>query len=223
MKNLVLIPARGGSKEIPNKNIKILCGKPLIHYSIEVAREVVDDKDICVSSDSSEIIRIVEECQLRVPFVRPAHFASDESEINDTILHALDFYTAMGIHYDTVILLQPTSPLRTATQIVEALSLYTQSIDMVVSVLKLKNPSLIFKENDSGYLTAAFLDKTARRQDVVNPLYKYNGSIYIMNTDSLKKKRIRDFTNIVKYVMPRKMSVDIDSAGDWELIEKLMK
>ena len=96
MKTLYLIPARGGSKGIPHKNIKLLCGKPLIQYSIEVARELADDMDICLSTDDSEIKGVAEGLGLRIPFLRPAYLACDTASSSDVIVHALDFYESLS-------------------------------------------------------------------------------------------------------------------------------
>ena len=104
---LVVIPARGGSKGLPGKNIKDLCGKPLIGYSIDVARAITSDENICVSTDDQKIIDVVESYGLHVPFVRPAEFATDKAATNDVLLHAVDFYEKRGKHYDKLLLLQP--------------------------------------------------------------------------------------------------------------------
>ena len=113
MKILYIIPARGGSKGIPHKNIKPLNGKPLIYYTIDVARQLTSDENICVSSDDAEIIQAVEDYGLKVPFKRPDHLSTDTATTNDVLLHALNFYQSKGINYEVIILLQPTSPLRT--------------------------------------------------------------------------------------------------------------
>ena len=141
MKALVIIPARGGSKGIPHKNIKPLNGKPLIHYTIDVARGIASDEDICVSTDDADIIKCVEEYGLKVPFVRPAELATDTAGTYEVLIHALDFYEKQGKTYDVVLLLQNTSPFRTVQHVKEALELYRPDIDMVVSVNETKtNP-----------------------------------------------------------------------------------
>ena len=122
---LVVIPARGGSKGLPGKNIKNLCGKPLIVYSIDVARAITIDDNICVSTDDQNIIDVVEIYGLHVPFVRPAELASDTASTNDVLLHAIKFYEDKGKKFNKILLLQPTSPLRTVEQVKEAISLYT--------------------------------------------------------------------------------------------------
>ena len=108
MECLIVIPARGGSKGIPHKNIKPLCGKPLIYYSIDAARTVAKDEDICVTTDDQDIIKCVENYGLKVPFVRPAELATDKSGSNEVILHVLEFYEAQGKKVDAIVLLQPT-------------------------------------------------------------------------------------------------------------------
>ena len=224
MKTLFLIPARGGSKGIPHKNIKELNGKPLIYYSIEVARALADDRDICVSTDDPEIIACTEKTGLHVPFVRPAHLADDTASTNDVIVHALEFYASeRKTVYDNIVLLQPTSPLRTAAQVREALALYRHEIDMVVSVRENRSSVVLFRENDQGFLEHAFdVSRGVRRQDAAE-LYEYNGAIYVINAASLLEKGMGGFRRIVKYVMPEASSPDIDSLLDWKLCEILLR
>ena len=154
MNTLVIIPARGGSKGIPRKNIKLFDGKPLIYYTIDCARAICSDVDICVSTDDAEIISVVEQYGLQVPFVRPAELATDEAGTYEVLLHALDFYEKKGVHYDIVVLLQNTSPFRTPQQVKDALGLYRKDVDMVVSVKECAaNPYYcVFEENQDGFL-----------------------------------------------------------------------
>ena len=112
MNILVVIPARGGSKGIPHKNIKKLNGKELITYSIDVARQLTSDDNICVSADDDNIIATVENYGLKVAFKRPIELATDSAGTNGVLLHALDFYENQGRTYDVIVLLQPTSPFR---------------------------------------------------------------------------------------------------------------
>lgn len=225
MECLVIIPARGGSKGIPHKNIKPLNGKPLIHYTIDVARGIVGDKDICVSTDDADIIKCVEDYGLKVPFVRPAELATDTAGTYEVLLHALDYYEKQGRHYDVVLLLQNTSPFRTAEHVKEALVLYRKDIDMVVSVNKTKtNPYYnCFEEDQEGFLKKT-LDSTSfvRRQDA--PVtYEYNGAIYVINPEQMKKMPLGKFTRRVKYVMDDLHSVDLDNIIDWKFAEFVIK
>lgn len=224
MNSLIIIPARGGSKGIPRKNIKPLAGKPLIEYTIDVARQIVSDKDICVSTDDKEIIRVVENYDLKVPFVRPACLATDTCSTYDVLLHALNFYENQGRFYDNIILLQTTSPFREARHVKEALSLYHPDIDMVVSVKETdSNPYYIcFEENSEGMLYISKGDgHYIRRQDCPH-VYEYNGAIYIINPDSLKKYALSQFRRRIKYVMDNEYSIDLDTMLDWQIAELIL-
>lgn len=225
MKPLIIIPARGGSKGIPHKNIKLLNGKPLIQYTIDVARQIVSDEDICVSTDDQKIIKVVEDYGLKVPFIRPAELASDTAGTYEVLLHAIDFYEAHGKQYDCVLLLQNTSPFRTAEHVKQAMTLYKPEIDMVVSVNEIaSNPYYnCFEVGDDGYLKKT-LDSTmfTRRQDAPKT-YEYNGAIYIFNLQRLKETHYGNFTKRVMYEMDRLHSVDLDTIMDWKYAEFIIK
>lgn len=225
MNILVIIPARGGSKGIPHKNIKPLNGKPLVHYTIDVARGISEDKDICVSTDDPEIIKCVEDYGLKVPFVRPADLATDTAGTYEVLLHALDYYEKQGKHYDVVLLLQNTSPFRTSEHVKEALKLYRNDIDMVVSVNETRtNPYYnCFEEDKEGFLKKTVeSDIFVRRQDAPKT-YEYNGAIYVINAEQLKKMPLGKFTRRVKYVMDDLHSVDLDNMIDWKFAEFIIK
>jgi CMP-N,N'-diacetyllegionaminic acid synthase len=224
MKALYLIPARGGSKGIPHKNRKLLNDKPLIYYAIDAAREIADDEDICVSTDDDEIIRVCEEHGLKVPFKRPDELAQDGSGSYEVIMHAIKFFEKQGRVYDTVVLLQPTSPFRTSQHIREAMELYTPDCDMVVSVNEAKtNPYYVmFQEDKDGYLKHILEGHFTRRQDCPT-VYEYNGAVYVMNIQALKAKPLSAFIKNKKYIMPQNASVDLDTMDDWEYAEFLIK
>lgn len=134
MKTLYLIPARGGSERLPGKNLRLLGGKVLLHYSIDIARKLADDCHICVSTDSEKIRMSAEAAGLCVPFMRPADLATREATSESVILHALQWHGNHDQYYDRVVLLQPTSPFRLTKHITEALQLCTDEVDLVVSV-----------------------------------------------------------------------------------------
>ncbi|WKK74526.2 acylneuraminate cytidylyltransferase family protein [Marivirga salinae] len=223
MKPLVIIPARGGSKGVPRKNIKELGGKPLIYYTIEAAREVFEDKHIIVSTDDEEIKAVVEKTGLKVPFTRPAILATDEAGTHEVLMHAIKFSEENGYHPDVLILLQPTSPFRTETHIKEALALYHDGLDMVVSVKETKsNPYyVLFEEDKNGYLRKSKEGDFTRRQDVPK-VWEYNGSIYIISINSLKKNPLHSFKKIRKFVMNDFSSHDIDNQIDWLSAESII-
>jgi N-acylneuraminate cytidylyltransferase len=217
-KNLVLIPARGGSKGINKKNLSLLSGKPLIQYTIDLSRELFDDIDICVSSDCDEIISFVNSLGLSVPFKRPDYLADDHSSTRSVIIHALDFYESQGIIYDSIILLQPTSPFRNDKHIVDCMKLYRNELDMVVSVkLTSSNPYyVLFEENDFGFLEKSKKGNFTRRQDCPE-VWEFNGAVYVINSESIKSKDMTQFDKIIKYEMDERESIDIDTPLDLEI------
>ncbi|GET21578.1 cytidylyltransferase domain-containing protein [Prolixibacter denitrificans] len=221
---LFIIPARGGSKGLPRKNILPLNGQPLIYYSIHAARKVTSDENICVSTDDEEIIQKVEEIGLKVPFKRPKALASDLASSREVLLHAINYYqNNLGRNYSKVCLLQPTSPLRTGTHIKEAFKLWNDNIDMVVSVKESQcNPYYnLFEENSSGYLEKSKKSDIRRRQDAPK-VWEFNGAIYII---ALKKFMAVDMFDMkkIKYVMPDYSSIDIDTHIDFKIAELLIK
>lgn len=228
MKSLYLVPARGGSKGIPGKNIKPLNGKPLIYYTIEFARQFVNDEDICVSTDSDDIISVTNAIGLNVPFKRPDHLATDTSSSFDVILHSLQYYKEFGFkEYDIVILLQPTSPLREKWHLEQALSLFATNSDMVVSVYESGfNPYYnLYEINSQGFLELSKKTTTphTRRQDIPE-VYAYNGSMYIINVKSLYQyKSLDEFPRIRHYKMDKKYSIDLDTLSDWQYCEFLLR
>lgn len=224
MNILVIIPVRGGSKGIPGKNIKILGGKPLIGYTIDAARAVADNDHICVSTDDDRIIQAVEQYGLKVPFKRPEKLATDTAGTYEVLLHALNYYESKGETFDAVVLLQATSPFRTGNHIKEALKLYSKEIDMVVSVKETdSNPYYIcFEDDANGMLHISKGDGHYTRRQDCPPVYEYNGAIYIINPDSLKRTPLNKFTKRVKYVMDRGHSIDLDTMMDWQIAEYMI-
>lgn len=223
MKYLVLIPARGGSKGIPKKNIKVLNGKALINYTIDVARELFSDDIICVSTDDCEIIKLVEDNGLSVPFVRPKKLATDTVGSYEVIKHAIDFYSKKkGYDADVVLLLQPTSPFRLAAQVKEAIASYDNDIDMVLSVKKSKaSPYFNLYEDVNGYLEKSKPHKYTRRQDCPD-VWEANGAIYVINVKSLKEQKSIPTNKVKKYIMDDFTSHDLDTIYDWRLAELLI-
>lgn len=222
MNYLFIIPARGGSKGIPKKNIKLLNDKPLIYYSIDAARVLANDENICISTDDTEIIQVVKEYGLSVPFIRPQELSSDEAGTYEVLIHAINHYEKSGLKYDAIVLLQPTSPLRNAEEIREAINLFNMNIDMVVSVRESHSAAVICHEKPTGYLELTLAGNSNRRQDLKN-YFEYNGAIYIINVETLKIKHLREFQKIKKYVMSAEHSIDIDTEMDWLMAEFISK
>ncbi|MCB7480623.1 cytidylyltransferase domain-containing protein [Christiangramia sediminis] len=220
---LVLIPARGGSKGVPGKNIKLLNGKPLIYYTLEAARELFDDKDILVSTDDLKIKDIVQKSGLSVPFLRPENLATDTSSSYEVILHAIQHMENLGRMYTDIMILQPTSPFRNSEHISEALEIFKNSdVDMVVSVKETKaNPYyILFEEDEYGFLHPSKEGVFDRRQDCPK-VWEYNGAIYIIRISSIKENSIGALKKIKKYIMDDISSVDIDTEFDWIMAETI--
>lgn len=223
--SLFVIPARGGSKGLPRKNVLPLGGKSLICYTIDAARGVASDDNICLSSDDPEIIKVTEDYGLRVNFVRPAELASDIASSEEVLIHAMDFYeNTLGRKYDKIILLQPTSPFRNSKHILEAYSLWEDNLDMIVSVKESKaNPYFnLFEENENGFLFRSKESNFTRRQDCPT-VFEFNGAIYIINAKSLRDKQIRLFSRVRKKIMDELSSIDIDTNSDLRYAEFIFK
>lgn len=223
-KLLYLIPARGGSKGIPGKNIKVFSGKPLIWHTIDQARAAgAHDDEICVSTDSEEIRRSVEEYGLGVPFMRPSHLATDTAGTYEVILHALEWYGKRGKEFDAVVLLQTTSPLRQAEDIMNCVEMWNESIDMVVSVCEAStNPYYNAFETDSeGNLHISKGDGHYTRRQDAPKVWEYNGAVYVMRVRSLLKMPYSRFPVRRPYIMPAERSVDLDTPSDWLRAEQL--
>lgn len=223
-KPLFIIPARGGSKGIPRKNIKELCGRPLIHYSIELARTFAPDSHIIVSTDDDEIRDVASRTGLPVPYMRPAELGGDRVGSREVILDAMDWADRQGIGYDCVVLLQPTSPMRVPADVSGALALYRPDVDMVVSVTEAScNPYYdCFETQPDGTLHVSKGDGAYTRRQDAPKAWQYNGAVYVINPTSIRRMTLGEFPRRIPYEMPRSRSVDLDTPLDWTIVESLM-
>lgn len=225
MKPLIIIPARGGSKRLPRKNIKLLNGKPLIHYTIDAARKVFKDNIICISTEDNQIKKVAEETGLKVPFSRPRSLATDTSDTRSVLLHAYEYYKKNFLYNaNVIILLQPTSPLRTDKHIKEALQLYNDELDMVVSVKETDaNPYFVhYEEDEMGFLKKSKKGDFTRKQDCPN-VWELNGAIYVIKVDAIVRGQYLNASKIIKYEMSKESSIDIDDEVDWTIAESLLE
>lgn len=221
---LVVIPARGGSRGIPGKNIKPLAGKPLIQYAIDNARSIVKDRDICVSTDDRAIIKVAKDYGLDVHFVRPDYLAADSAGTYEVLLHALDFYALSGVSYKHLLLLQPTSPFRRDEQVLAAWHKYRKSNpELLVSVMETSsNPYYnLFEENDRGYLVKSKESTAVTRQELPR-VYEYNGAIYFTSVNALRNRPFHRMERIHKFLMDEVSSHDLDTPLDWGVAEWLV-
>ena len=229
MKSLIIVPARAGSKGIPGKNSKELGGKPLISYTLEMALAISKkiNSEVCVSTDDKAIIEITKKTGLEISFIRPEILSSDTASIIDVVKHALTHYNQQGEAFDSFILLQPTSPFRRLSDVVNAINLFKEqeSADAVISVCESKaNPYYNLFEEKAGYLCSSkFIEGLTRRQDA--PLvYELNGAVYVVRTTSfMEQNAISTLNKAKKMVMPFINSVDIDSAADWNYCEFIIQ
>ncbi len=218
---LAIIPARGGSKRLPRKNILDLCGKPLIAWSIEAALKSKYISKVVVSSDDEEILNISSKFGADI-IKRPYELANDTATTFDAIKHTINNLEK----YDYIVLLQPTSPLRNENQIDEAIELLEEKkADAIVSVCEMDHSPLwsntLPKDgNMNNFLRDEVLNK--RSQDL-EKYYSLNGAIYICKTDKLLENKsffLKD--NIFAYIMDRKSSIDIDEEIDFEIAKVLI-
>lgn len=225
-KSLYIIPARGGSKGIPRKNIKSLAGIPLIHYSIKIARKLaIDDRFVIVSTDDEEIAQVARLTGLPVTYMRPLHLATDTAGSREVIIDAMDYADSCGIEYDNVVLLQPTSPLRTIEDVEKCCNLYSSEVDMVVSVVEATaNPYYNCFETDTatGFLHISKGDGGFTRRQDVPKVWEYNGAVYVINPKSIRAMAMGEFSRKVPCEMPRERSIDLDTPLDWAIAEVVM-
>lgn len=225
MKPLYIIPARGGSKGIPRKNIKPLGGRPLICYSVKCALEAWASYGgyIIVSTDDPEIAEVARGCGLDVDYVRPPHLGLDTTPSRDVMLDVMSWAERHGLDYDCVVLLQPTSPLRTGNDVCKAISMYSKDIDMVVSVCDSQsNPYYnLFEADADGFLHICKGPGTYTRRQDAPPVLEYNGAVYVINPESLRRCTMGEFKRRVPYLMPSSRSIDLDTPDDWQRAEQI--
>lgn len=222
MSVLAIIPARGGSKGIPRKNIKKLNGKPLIGWTIGAAKEAHCIDRIVVSTEDDEIASVAKGLGADVPFLRPAELAKDDTPGIDPVLHAIDQMPK----YDWVLLLQPTSPLRSAADIDAIWALCQQkSASSAVSISEVsKHPFWMYQRDDFFRISPVIQNRpdVTRRQDLP-PAYALNGALYLVKTTWLLEYKSLIGPETVGYAMPRERAADIDHPMDWLWVEFLMK
>ena len=217
-KTLAIIPARGGSKRLPGKNIKLLAGKPLIAWAIDAAIKSDLFDEIMVNTDSDEIAKVAENFGANIPFIRPDELASDTANSLDVIKHTLDWYQKQGRNFTNVILLQPTSPLRTATDISKAYELfYNNAAASVLSVCEVDHPTNWCNNLDESLSMKGFIKPSTgetRSQDFEKE-YRLNGAIYIWNVDAFMASSKSIIEPSFASIMPRERSTDIDEEIDF--------
>ena len=227
MRSIAIIPARSGSKGLVDKNIANVCGRPLIDYTIKAALESNCFQHIMVSTDSEKYADIAKKCGVDVPFLRSLETSSDTSDTWDVVREVLGRYEKKGEKFDYVMLLQPTSPLRSAKDIINAFQLIkTKEVVNVVSVTEVEHPvQWCFSLEDSlsleNYAKSPF--NKMRRQDLKKH-YIENGAIYLVKADRIMEKYYNLYEdNCYAYIMPRSKSIDVDDKIDLMMLEAILK
>ncbi len=227
MKVLGIIPARGGSKGVPRKNIKLLYGKPLLAYTVESSSQAKRLARTIVSTEDSEIAEIGRAIGADVPFLRPAELARDDTPSFDVVLHALEQLESQGHPYDAVCLLQPTNPFRKAADIDACIELLESSgADSVVSVLPVPdsyNPKWVYWRNELQELALSTGESSpvSRRQDLP-PAFHRDGTIYVTRRNVLDEFGNLYGRSLLGYELARENSINIDTLEDWKTAEELL-
>jgi len=226
MRILAIIPARGGSKGVPKKNIKLLGKKPLIEYTIHDAKQSKLLTQIIVSTDDEEIAITAEIAGCKPPFIRPSEIAKDSSTSLELVQHAITFFENQNIFFDAVCLLQPTTPFREIGFIDKAIEQFISSnADCLISVLPIPqeyNPHWAFEEIENGILKIATgEDSIIPRRQELPKAYHRDGSIYITKTEVIKKGSL--YGKSIAYIESNpQYYVNIDTMKDWEMAENLL-
>jgi CMP-N-acetylneuraminic acid synthetase len=225
MRILGLIPARGGSKGVPRKNIRLLGGKPLLAYTAESSLQSEKLTRVILSTEDEEIAEIGRQYGLDVPFMRPPELAEDTTPTLPVIQHALKNLELEGDIFDAVCLLQPTNPLRRAEDIDNCIELLENSkADSVVSILPVPaeyNPNWVYRQSDDGAITLSNgeTEPITRRQDLPTAYYR-DGTVYVTRSETINKQNSLYGNNVRGYKINPDYSVNIDTDDDWQNIEK---
>ena len=224
---LAIIPARGGSKGLPGKNIRPLCGKPLIGWSIEHAQRSKYVDEIFISTDSQEIADVAKQCGASCPELRPEYLARDTAPSSEFIIYTLNKFKKEGKQFDFFILLEPTSPLRDVEDVDKSIEMLVDNpeAESVMGVVRAEdsNPAFMVKIGTDG-LMIPFMGKaeTMRRQDIPDAYY-FEGTVYLSKCDTYIEKKAFYHDKTIPYIVPKWKSFEIDDIIDFTIIEALMK
>lgn len=229
MRTLYLIPARGGSKGLPGKNIRPLLGKPLVAWTIATAIEAAKRQPgrVVVSTDDEAIAAIARDAGAEVPFMRPAELATDDATSMDVVLHALDFFADKNEHFDLVCMLEATSPQRDANDVIGAMELLlaTRDAESIVGVCRTEGGHPVFlARKQEGHIISPYEGGSFRflRRQEIDDVYFFEGSLYIARASSLRERKSFYHDRTLGYEMPKWKSFEVDDITDFTIIEALM-
>lgn len=224
---LAIVPARGGSKGLPGKNIRMFCGKPLIAWSIEAGLSSRYVDKLWVSTDSAEIAAAAKVCGAEVPFLRPAELATDSATSAEVVIHAIQFAEAQGLSFDIIALLEPTSPLRESVDIdgaLEKLALSAATASVVgVSVVEAVHPAYLFREKGEFLEPYLGIPPTGIRRQSLESLMYIEGSIYVSYVRDFLERKTFYHDRTAGWLVPRYKAIEIDELPDYIAAEALMR
>jgi len=223
MKNIAIIPARGGSKRIPRKNIKSFMGKPIIAYSIEAALQSGLFEEVMVSTDDDEIAGIARECGAKVPLMRSAETSNDYAGTADVILEVLEMYEMLGRKFDTVCCIYPTAPFVTLDRLTEAYSKLTEGIDSVFTCVAYSYPVQRSLHIVDERISLVYPEYAASRSQDLEPFYHDAGQFYVTRTTAFNQEKTFWGQNTVGLILSELEVQDLDTLTDWTLAEMKYK
>ena len=226
-KVLALVPARGGSKGLPGKNARSLCGRPLIQWSIDTALACDEIDAVLVSTDDDQIAAMAAAAGAEVPFLRPPALADDTASSIDVVIHALDFLESKGRVFDIVLLLEPTSPLREVADIHVALQRMVDTrAAAIVSVCRAESthPAFMFRTTGQGRLEPFMsASPTGLRRQEIEPLFYLDGTIYASTVNALRQRRSFYHEDTLAYEVAKWKALEIDDIEDFQMVEAIAK
>jgi CMP-N,N'-diacetyllegionaminic acid synthase len=224
---LGIVPARGGSKGIPRKNIRSMAGTPLLLYTARAALQAVSLSRILLSTDDLEIAAIGRSAGLEVPFLRPAELSLDSTPMVQVVLHAIAWVRACGLDYNAVCLLQPTSPLRSPATIDRCVSLLRErDVDSVISVRPVPpeyNPHWMYFESPAGLLEPCISGAEITRRQELPPAYHPDGSVFVVKTEVVMREHSLKGKRVLGAVSPEDEAADLDTEEQWRDLERRLK
>jgi CMP-N,N'-diacetyllegionaminic acid synthase len=227
---LAIVPARGGSKGLPGKNLRLLEGRPLVAWPVSAALGAASVDRVIVSTDDVEIAQAARSAGAEVPFLRPAHLADDKASSMDVVLHALEVLASQGQEFEYIVLLEPTSPLTESTDIEAAMSLLREAgdtADAVVGICRVEasHPEYDVRRDGAGLISpyaARNFNSLRRRQDI-EELYFLEGSLYISSVKAFRRHQTFYHERTLGYVVPRWKSLEVDDILDFIMVEAVVR
>ncbi len=225
---IAIVPARGGSKGLPGKNTREICGRPLLAWSVRAGLKSRYVDEVIVSTDSEDIAQVALKAGAKVPFLRPSELAQDTSTSFDVIAHALDHYKKLGTQFSYITLLEPTSPMTTSEDVDQALEKLVRhkSATSIVGVCKTEsqNPAFLVKISETGLISGYQQTDmpVLRRQDIPD-VYFFEGSLYISEIPFLLERKSFYHHRTLACKFPKWKSFEIDDIDDFTIVEALMK